>query len=96
MTQMIRLEEIKNPLKPCTALSDRDLEVLFYTVDILPVHEGVVGGLVVDQLAGVGRGPVLVPVDRECPRPSCSKQSIICLQLQTVCSASGRHVAYLH
>jgi len=32
-----------------------------------------VGGLVVDQLAGVGRGPVLVPVDRQCPRASCTE-----------------------
>ena len=28
------------------------------------------GGLVVDQLAGVWRGPVLVPVDRQSPRAS--------------------------
>ena len=61
-----------NPLaEPCLSSSNRDFEVFLDTVDVLAVHQGVVGGLVVDQLAGVGRGPVLVPVDGQGPRATC-------------------------
>ena len=48
-------------------LSDVDFEVLLYTVDVLPVQEGAVGRLVVDQFAGVRVAPVLVPVDGQRP-----------------------------
>ena len=61
-----------NPLaEPCLSSSNRDFEVFLDTVDVLAVHQGVVGGLVVDKLAGVGRGPVLVPVDGQGPRATC-------------------------
>jgi hypothetical protein len=41
------------------SVPDADVEIFFDTVDILPWGEGRVGCLVVDQLAGVRRGPVL-------------------------------------
>ena len=47
-------------------LSDVDFEVLLDTVNVLSVHEGAVGRLVVDQFAGVWVAPVLVPVDGQC------------------------------
>ena len=47
-----------------------NVEVLLDTVDILPVHQGAVGSLVVDELAGEWVGPVFVPVYREGSRPS--------------------------
>ena len=44
-----------------------NVEVLLDTVDVLPVHQGTVGSLVVDELAGEWVGPVFVPVDRQGP-----------------------------
>ena len=49
---------------------DLDVEILLHTVDVLPVHQGAVSSLVVDELAGEGVCPVLVPVYRQSPRPS--------------------------
>ena len=41
------------------SVPDADVEVLLYAVYILPEGESGVSRLVVDQLAGVGRRPVL-------------------------------------
>ena len=46
------------------------VEILLHTVNVLPVHQGAVSGLVVDELAGEWVGPVFVPVYREGSRPS--------------------------
>ena len=65
----IRLKRYKLSRK-LSLISNFNLEVLLDTVQVLPVHQGAVGGLVVDELAGEGDGPVLVPVDGESPRPT--------------------------
>ena len=51
-------------------VSNCNVEVLLDTVQVLPVHQRTVGRLVVDELAGEGDGPVLVPVYWQSPRPS--------------------------
>ena len=51
-----------------------NLEILLHTVDILPVHQGAVGSLVVDELAGEWIGPVFVPVYGQGPSTSCNAE----------------------
>ena len=51
-----------------------NVEVLLDTVDVLPVHQGAVSSLVVDELAGEWVGPVFVPVYGESPSPSCNER----------------------
>ena len=85
LNRILRLYRTIPPLCELQQLSDVDIEVLLDTVNVLPVDQGGVGRLVVDQFAGVGVAPVLVPVDGQCPGTT---QNIISLYNNVhVCTA---------
>ena len=54
LNRILRLYRTIPPLFELQQLSDVDIEVLLDTVNVLPVDQGGVGRLVVDQFAGVG------------------------------------------